>query len=78
MDNLGKNLIAIGLLIVALGVLIHFTSHFGHRLPFRLGRLPGDVEYHGRNTTVVFPIVTCIVISVVLTLAMWLVDYLRK
>jgi hypothetical protein len=78
MGDLGKNLIWIGLVIVAIGVCIHFASHFGHRLPFRLGRLPGDVEYHGRNTTVYFPVVTCIVISVALTLIMWLVDALRK
>jgi len=78
MSDLGKSLIWIGLLIVAVGVFIHFTTHFGHRLPFRIGRLPGDVAYHGRNTTVYFPIVTCIVVSVALTLVIWLVDYLRK
>jgi hypothetical protein len=78
MNDLGKNLIWIGLLVIALGVFIHFASHSGHRLPFRIGRLPGDVEYHGRNTTVFFPIVTCIVISIVLTLVIWLVDSLRK
>lgn len=38
-----------------------------------VGRLPGDVIYRGKNTTVYFPIVTCIVISVVLSLVMWLV-----
>jgi hypothetical protein len=75
MSDLGKNLIWIGLVIVAIGVCIHFA---GQRLPFRLGRLPGDVQYHGRNTTVYFPIVTCVVISVALTLIMWLVDALRK
>jgi uncharacterized membrane protein len=78
MDDFGKNLIWIGLLIVVLGVIIHFASHSGHRLPFRIGRLPGDIEYHGRNTTIFFPIVTCIVISVVLTLIMWLVNSARK
>ena len=78
MGDIGKNLIWIGLLIVVAGVVLYFTSHFTHRLPFRLGRLPGDVAYHGRNTTVYFPIVTCMVVSVALTLLIWLVDYFHK
>jgi len=78
MGDLGKSLIWIGLLIVVIGVAIHFASYSGHRLPFRIGRLPGDISYHGRNTTVYFPIVTCILVSVALTLLIWLVGYLRK
>jgi hypothetical protein len=78
MGDLGKNLIWIGLAIVVVGLVIHFASHFGHRLPFRIGHLPGDISYHGRNTTVYFPIVTCILVSVVLTLIVWLVGYFRK
>ena len=44
----------------------------------RLGRLPGDIVYHGRNTTIYFPIVTSIVLSVGLTLILWLVSVLRR
>ncbi len=78
MGDLGKNLIWIGLIVVAIGAFIHFASHGGHRLPFRIGRLPGDIEYHGNRTTVYFPIVTCIVVSVVITGLIWLIDALRK
>ncbi len=74
MRELGKSLIVLGLLIGAVGAALYFTP----RLPFRLGRLPGDVVYRGRSTTVYFPIVTCIAVSVVLTLLTWLVGYFRK
>jgi hypothetical protein len=45
----------------------------GERLGLRLGRLPGDIRVQGRGGTFYFPIVTCIVISVVLSLIGWLV-----
>ena len=51
---------------------------FGARLPFRLGRLPGDIVYHGRHGSFYFPIVTCIVVSVILTLLLWIVNLLRR
>ena len=66
--NLGRMLIYAGLILVALGVLVLLTSRFN--LP--LGRLPGDVTWRGRNTTVYFPWVTCLVLSVVGSLLLWL------
>jgi len=51
---------------------------FGGRLPFRLGRLPGDVIHKGEHTTFYFPIVTCIVLSAGLTLLLWLLARLRR
>jgi Protein of unknown function (DUF2905) len=66
--SLGKLLILAGLALVALGVLVSVAG----RLPFRLGRLPGDIYIHGRNSTFVFPIVTCLLLSLILSLAMWL------
>ena len=68
MGGFGRPLIVLGLVLVIVGIVITF----GDRLPIRLGRLPGDVVYRGRNTTFYFPIVTCIVISIVLTLVSWL------
>jgi len=65
---LGRLLITIGLLLVAAGVLVLLLG----RLPFRLGRLPGDISIHGKNSTFYFPVVTCLLISVVLSLAMWI------
>jgi len=64
-------LITVGLVLVAAGVLVTFVG----RLPFRLGRLPGDIYVQGRHTTFYFPLATCILISVLLTLVMWI---LRK
>jgi hypothetical protein len=64
----GRVFIAIGLIFVAIGVLISLSG----RLPFKLGRLPGDIYIHGRNSTFIFPLTTCILLSAILSLAMWL------
>jgi len=64
----GRALILIGLFFVIAGVVVML----GERLGIRLGRLPGDLVYRGKNTTFYFPIVTCILLSVVLTLIGWL------
>ena len=63
--NIGRLLIFIGLGVAGLGLLLMIGSKLG--LP-RLGRLPGDIVYRGKNTTIYFPIVTSIVVSVLLTL----------
>jgi hypothetical protein len=68
MLHLGRTLIAIGTILVIVGLL--FT--LGARLPFRLGRLPGDIIIRGRNSTFYFPLVTCLLISLILSLVMWL------
>lgn len=65
---MGRALITLGILLIVVGV----AMEFGPRLPFRIGRLPGDIIVHSKNTTFYFPIVSCIVVSVVLTLVMWL------
>jgi hypothetical protein len=51
---------------------------FGAKLPFRLGRLPGDIAVQGRHGSFYFPIVTCILISLALTLVMWIVNFFRR
>lgn len=61
-------LIVTGVVLIAIGLLVSF----GGRLPLRLGRLPGDISIHGRSSSFYFPITTCIVISVVLSLLMWI------
>ena len=65
---MGRTLIWLGILLVIIGLAIEYSS----RLPFRIGRLPGDIYIHRNHTTFYFPIVTCILLSVVLTLLMWL------
>ena len=68
MAGLGRTLIVVGLVIAAAGVLVMFAD----RLPFRIGRLPGDIVYRGKNTTFYFPVVTSLVLSVVVSLVFWL------
>jgi hypothetical protein len=65
---LGRMIILAGVALVCLGLVVSFLSKTN--LP--LGRLPGDLVYRGKNTTVYFPWVTCLVISVLLSLLFWL------
>jgi len=67
---MGRSLIALGVLLVAIGLALEFAP----RLPFRIGRLPGDIYIHRGNSTFYFPIVTCILVSVVLTLVLWVLN----
>ena len=64
---LGKGLIIIGLLITAVGVLLLVSEKFGW-----IGRLPGDFTIRRENFTVHIPLATCLVISVLLSLLIWL------
>lgn len=72
--ELGKILLVCGIVLALVGGFLFF----GGRLPFRLGRLPGDVAYQGKNTSFYFPIVTCIVLSVALTLILWIINLFRR
>jgi hypothetical protein len=64
----GRALIALGILLIIAGLAVEYAP----RLPFRIGRLPGDIYIHRDNTTFYFPIVTCILVSLVLTLLLWI------
>lgn len=70
MHDLGKTLVILGLALVVIGAVLWKTGGLGG-----LGKLPGDIFVQKENATFYFPIVTCLVISVVLTLVTWL---LRK
>jgi len=70
-NDIGKALILIGIGIAGLGALLWLGGKGG--LP--LGRLPGDIRIDRENFKLYFPLTTCILISLVLTLVMWL---LRK
>ena len=65
---IGRMLIAFGLVLVAAGLLVTF----GPRLPFKLGRLPGDIVIQRGNSTFYFPVMTCILLNVVLMAVLWL------
>jgi hypothetical protein len=66
--GVGRLLITAGLILVAVGLL--FT--LGDKLPIRLGRLPGDIVIRGKNSTFYFPLVTCLLLSLLFSLVMWL------
>jgi Protein of unknown function (DUF2905) len=72
--ELGRALLILGGISAIAGALLYF----GARLPFRLGRLPGDIIHRGEHTTVYFPIVTCLVISVVLSILFWFFSNFRR
>ncbi len=69
---LGRLLIILGLILVVVGLLLTYTGFFAS---LRLGRLPGDVSFKRGNFSFYFPITTCILVSIVLTLIFYL---LRK
>lgn len=66
--SLGRTLIALGLIILVVGLVITL----GEKLPIRLGRLPGDIVIRGKNSVFYFPLVTCLIISAILSLVLWL------
>jgi hypothetical protein len=68
--GLGRTLIIAGVVLIVVGLIVTF----GGRLPIRLGQLPGDIRYRGRNTTVYFPVVTCLLLSVILSIVMWFIN----
>jgi hypothetical protein len=70
MNGLGKLLIIAGAILFVAGVIVILAG----KANIPLGRLPGDISYRGKNTSFYFPIVTCIVISVILSLIMWIVN----
>lgn len=72
--ELGKALVLLGIALACAGVFILIRG----KLPFRLGHLPGDIAYQGHNGSFYFPIVTCLLISVALSLLFWIVNVFRR
>jgi len=68
---LGKLVFLAGVVISLAGLLIIFFGHLG------LLRLPGDLEFGGKNWKIYLPIASGIIISIILTLIFWLINYLR-
>lgn len=61
---MARALIITGLILILLGILVSI----GERLPWRPGQLPGDIVIRGKNSVFYFPIVTCILLSLLLTI----------
>lgn len=72
MANAGKLLFVVGLLIAAGGAVVWALGRAGFR------GLPGDVRYESGNVRFYFPVVTCIVLSVILTALMWLWQWIGR
>jgi len=70
-QQIGKWLILAGLVIALAGVLIMVSGRLV------LFKLPGDLQLGGKNWRVYLPIASCIVISIVLSLILWLINYFR-
>ena len=74
MTELGKLLVGLGAVIVVAGIVLMLLG----RTNLPLGRLPGDFLYRGKNTTIYFPLATSVVLSVVLSIFLYLVSRWRR
>lgn len=74
MTDLGKLLVIVGAGLVVLGLVVMLVGK--SQLP--LGRLPGDIVYRGKNTSFYFPLTTSILLSVVLSLVLYVISRLRR
>jgi hypothetical protein len=72
--ELGRMLLVFGAVLIIVGAALFFAG----RLPLRLGRLPGDISYQGKHTSFYFPLMTCIILSVVLSALFWFISHLRR
>lgn len=72
MDQIGKLIIFLGLILTVLGLVVWGLGRMGFR------GLPGDIDYWSENFRFYFPIVTCIVISVLASVLVWLWNWLRR
>ena len=67
--NVGRWIAVLGLIVLGIGLLVMAAEKFSF---FRLGRLPGDIVYRRKNFVFYFPLATSLLLSIVLTLAAWL------
>ena len=72
--ELGRTLLALGALLALAGAFFYF----GGKLPLRLGKLPGDLVHRTEHSVLYFPIVTCLLLSVFLSLLFWLFSHFRR
>jgi hypothetical protein len=73
-QQLARLLLSVGVMLIVIGALFYF----GPKLPLRLGRLPGDIVHRGPHGTFYFPLVSCLVISVSISLILWLFNHFRR
>lgn len=68
MQYIGRFIVIIGIVLVAIGGILILSG----KIPW-LGRLPGDIIIHRKNFTLYFPIATSILLSIIITLILWLI-----
>ena len=74
MGDVGRALALIGGVLLVIGLVLILAG----RINLPIGRLPGDIVVRGKNTTFYFPLMTSIVLSVILTLVLWVVNRMRQ
>ena len=74
MGDVGRMLVVIGGLLLLLGVVVILAG----KLNLPIGRLPGDIVMRGKNTTFYFPLMTSIVLSILLSLVLYVVGRMRR
>jgi hypothetical protein len=74
MAELGRLLLMLGIALVVIGGIVMLVGRTG--LP--LGRLPGDFLYRGKNTTFYFPLASSILISIVLSIILFLIGRMKR
>lgn len=71
-QQMGKWLIAAGIIIAVVGVLVMLLGRVG------LFKLPGDLEFGSKNWRIYVPIASCVLISIILTVILWVINYFRR
>jgi hypothetical protein len=74
MGDLGRMLIFVGGMLLVFGIVLILAG----KVNLPIGRLPGDIVYRGKNTTFYFPLVTSILLSVILSLVLYVVNRMRR
>jgi Protein of unknown function (DUF2905) len=74
MGDLGRTLVFVGGLLLGLGLVLILAG----KINLPIGRLPGDIVLRGKNSTFYFPLMTSIVLSVILSLVLWVVGRMRR
>jgi len=74
MADLGKLLVLTGTIVVIVGLALMLAG----RTHVPIGRLPGDIVYRGKHTTLYLPLATSILLSVVLTLVLWVIERIKR
>jgi Protein of unknown function (DUF2905) len=72
--DLGRTLVVLGIFLALAGAILYFNA----RLPFRLGRLPGDIVHRGEHTTFYFPLTTSLLLSVAVSIIFWIITHFRR